>query len=294
MDDRNKKSRLLLENLARERFELDYQKDSVRISVLDNEIFLMLYELFMNKSDCIGDFFLKQYKNYKPDKGTFYEFADVRMRYLEKDLKRENADYKNHARIEIKDEDEGIHTERMQNQSYDENILNSNSGKNIIASDSVEEIIKRETEEAVNLSFIAGILNFKDNLKGRSNNPTTIHNFKRFFTERLTSTVKETNFIEAYLEQEQELMNAINLEFQDFYMSACVRKLKDIQYYPLKNMCEILQGEKENQIKLPLPAQVHIVFIEQVEGRRILKSSLSEQKNKFNQFLKETIDVEKL
>lgn len=103
--------------------------------------------------------------------------------------------------------------------------------------------------------------------------------FKMFFTDFITEYCKSFEIGREMKSRERSIFAGMHIDFMDFYMKEQCRTFYRIQSVPLKSMKEIKGKGSGEEIKLPLPNQIYILYLK-------LSSSgnVTQMRNKYKEF----------
>lgn len=267
------------------------ENDKDRLRNYEEEIFIIIYNIFPKRQDIkllcrefkknseaiISVFWEKRFKNFNSNEGALHKFILDSLKYIIK-----TRETKKEKGVDIV-----YHMEEL-----DEN--GKEKGSKLKENELIEEnYVQKKNIERLNMCIIALCIDFRNHLGRKSETA-----MRRFFSEKITAVVKANNNIEYYLNKEKEIFNSLNEQFIDFYMSKPVEgSFINLQKYPLKKHNEIIDNKKKEnenstgELKFPLPNEVHMKYLLEFEGEKVGKSTISEQRKMFENFIEENLDL---
>lgn len=288
----DKKERYLeAQELFEERKKLmETEGNEARIKSCWNEIFVILYEIIsvpldgisLDEEIALGDKDVKTIsyimKTYDSERGPLENFANYTW-----------ARRKNGEEIEI-----------------DQISINEPVGEDgatledYIIPDTYEEHTP-QARETIRNRFV-DLIYIADDINKLYMNKHSIKNanLRLVFTDRMTDICKneiDDINIPAILRRQKSIMNGMDLDFLDFYMTAICRNLKDIQATDLKKWRDIPFSnkviEKENTFAkspaLPLQNKIYMCFFwskDESKSQNSIGSSISQCKRNYTELLK--------
>ncbi len=145
----------------------------------------------------------------------------------------------------------------------------------------LEDIHAENPEHAIMKEFkflelTSMILNFTQCHLGKSGNEIRRNWYRIFYTEDITDTLKTKSLRFVH---ERDVFAAINQSYLDYYMSAPCTTMKQIQVIPLRPYCQVVperEGRTE-ETPVPIPSDVSLSYLRRCEGKRVGKSTRSNQ-----------------
>lgn len=126
--------------------------------------------------------------------------------------------------------------------------------------------------------------------KGKQYNSTKLQYIKMFYTESMTILFKDD--IDTKDLNSQQIFSAMDTNFLDMYMKMVCRTPKEVRNSPLKYYSELFKDEPCNhaEIKLPLENRVFLKYWEDLTGKKIADSNISQQRNYYKTYMRNIID----
>lgn len=157
---------------------------------------------------------------------------------------------------------------------------------------------KMEENESITIQytiFIGQIINFQENLTGRSNTNSRVEWYKKIFAERLTHVIKNNSDInkddfDILKDSEKEIFKNINNDFLNFFMLLRCENIENIFETRLKTEMEFFGKGKNEQLELPFSAKVYIKHFE-TEGKIVKDNAVSQYRKDLNELLKQVIKI---
>ena len=126
--------------------------------------------------------------------------------------------------------------------------------------------------------------------KGKPYTSTKLQYIKMFYTESMTILFKDD--IDTKDLNSQQIFSAMDTNFLDMYMKMVCRTPKEVRNSPLKYYSELFKDEPCNhaEIKLPLENRVFLKYWEDLTGKKIADSNISQQRNYYKTYMRNIID----
>lgn len=126
--------------------------------------------------------------------------------------------------------------------------------------------------------------------KGKPYTSTKLQYIKMFYTESMTILFKDD--IDTKDLNSQQIFSAMDTNFLDMYMKMVCRTPKEVRNSPLKYYSELFKDEPCNhaEIKLPLENRVFLKYWEDLTGKKIADSNISQQRNYYKNYMRNIID----
>ena len=240
---------------------LDPVQDRDRRLALEGELFGLLLSYCDEKQKTyIGRFYEQFRKSYDPAKGPLSHFFKRTMSLLKRTQQQEDRAAVRRSRT---DPDTG---EKIREYEY-HSSLNQTVGENADTelqdflpddgADSAEDHLIHDdlAAEAVSL-----MLSLPQRLHGRANNPTRLEYFRMFFTDGMVGHVQRTEEGRRLQKHERDLLEALHLEFMDFFMLRQCRTVPQIALCPRHLHSELVEGKPQKRLTDPMPADVYKAF----------------------------------
>ena len=155
-----------------------------------------------------------------------------------------------------------------------------------LTGDMVENLLY--DEGMVQLMTLA--LNFPQRLNGRASNAARINYFRMFFTDNVVDILHRYDraIFEAH---ERELFSgALKIAFLDFFMAERCRRVRELQFCPLKPYGEMVEGRPMEEPGQPLPNDVYITYLNTMENRNIKSAgTISGQRTAYEEFVRSNL-----
>lgn len=251
-------------------------EDQGRKLDVENEIFLLVYQLFPGRESEIGTVFLKDWKHFDPAKGPAYGFFSARISLRQKDAYRDQKVYEDHTVADTAQPDDGRGESLLEG-------LPAGAG-----ADPGERLDLDDTA----CEFLSVILDLRSHLQGRANNPTRHNYFRMFFTDSVAAGLHDGPPPPVFVKRERDLFTALKLEFLDFFMEENCRSVADICRSPLKPYGALVEGRSMEETKLPLPGDVYVSYLSRMENTRVNVSAVSQQRQIYREELKKWLGIQ--
>lgn len=147
-------------------------------------------------------------------------------------------------------------------------------------------------ENKMLISFAARVLNYKNAYNEKIRVQTQWERRKLCFTEKLVYTVKKYACEERNLEVDAK--KVLDRQYLDFFMSEANLADKEfflerLQEVPLKHKCDLLEDEKENELKWNkkgwLEAKVPQRYFFTIKNKKVVRSTITEFRNEYGEWL---------
>lgn len=245
-------------------------QEPARAKSLRNNVWGLAYELYYEKyaqkpvsrwagDDWVMDTILKSMAEYDPMIGHFSGYLKEKLDFREKDQWRK---IKREKECSVQDDPDQI-LEKLEDPHVGELF------SNMEFQDLFEELLTM-------------ILNFKMRQSGHGNNESRLKWYRIFFTEDMTLTMKHSPHI---LRRERDTINAMDLEYLDYYMEQVCRTQMQVRRTPMKMYCQVVPNRKEceGEVPLPIPADVSLSYLEKRENRHFSPGTRSNQKKVYEE-----------
>lgn len=280
-----------LNALCREYFEIPNNgKNDARRMAQEGKIFDLAFRLFDRYKDCISDFWIKDWKHYDPSKigGNAYAFFESRLKLRKIDAEKADQD----GRPERVKEDGKTSVKKVVHLSLDQPVEGDESNVSLL--DSRED--KHAAQQFEDIEFdeqayqiVTLILQIIQGPVTRKNNAVRCKYTILFLTDSMVSLTHQYGAPPSYLAHEKELFSVLNLRFLDFFMRNICRTFTEIERSPLKYYGEMVQGRKMEEPKQPLPNDVYVTYLSNIEGYQTSAPAVSMQRSAYNQLMKDCL-----
>lgn len=239
--------------------------------------------LSAGQMEVLGEFWLEDFAKFDPQKGSFSRFLLRRLKLRDTDTRR-----KDQALRRVTDEDGKRQwrssTVPMETPAEDK-PSDSSTADTIKArqvADSFAEVYLDETA----CQLIAAMLGMSDNLTGQANNPRRHNYFRLFFTDGISQALRENEAIpDTFLDHERDLFCALKETFLDFFLTQRCRAVSALAVSETRPYGEVVEGKSMTPLAQPLPNDVYMTYLLQVEGEKIGAPALSQQKKAYRDYL---------
>lgn len=251
-------------------------EDQGRKLDMENEIFILAYELFPGRESEIGTVFLNDWKHFDAAKGSAYGFFSARISLRQKDAYRDQKAYEDHTVTDT------VQMDGDQSESLLENLPagpGAGPEERLDLDDTARELL-------------SVILNLRGHLQGRANNPARHNYFRMFFTDSVASSLHDGTPPPVFIKRERDLFTALKLEFLDFFMRETCRSVADICRSPLKPYGALVEGRGMEETKLPLPGDVYVSYLSRVENTKVRAPAVSQQRQMYREELKKWLGIQ--
>lgn len=152
-----------------------------------------------------------------------------------------------------------------------------------------EESVQNSFVTKVNQTLPHNIIHFLEH-KGKQYNSTKLQYIKMFYTESMTILFKDN--IDTKDLNCQQIFTAMDTGFLDMYMKKVCRTPEEVRYSPLKYYFELFKDEPCNhtEIKLPLENRIFLKYWEDLTGKKIADSNISQQRNYYRTYMENIIN----
>lgn len=212
-----------------------------------------------------------------------YNYNFEKCLYGSIDINTNNTIKKNHNNMELK----------KVSSSLDEKIKDSEDNyisKEYASNENLEEdSIGNSVVTNLNQVLAYSIIHFLKH-KGKPYTSTKLQYIKMFYTESMTILFKDD--IDTKDLNSQQIFSAMDTNFLDMYMKMVCRTPKEVRNSPLKYYSELFKDEPCNhaEIKLPLENRVFLKYWEDLTGKKIADSNISQQRNYYKTYMRNIID----
>ncbi len=251
----------------------------------ESEIFLLIAQLFPKQIDVIGNFFLKDWPSYAPEKGALYKYCSYQLRLRSKDQYAKDHDI---HRLQKKDKKTGEKSiEVVCPQSLQEKV---NEDSETERQDMLMDSERYATDAAVMadarmVQLLTLMLRLPQELRGRANNPQRLNYFRMFFTDSVADIAQNQEGISSLEERERDLFQVLQLAFLDFFQVQNCRTVAQLRGSQSKPYGQLVPGRPMTDPGHPLPNDVYCVYFEAQEGTKIGASTLSNQRTAYKELL---------
>ena len=292
-----KATREELNRLGREWYEAGEEKKAqlaVSVFSVANELFgKRAYELADDDeeaplfTDALGEFFIRDWRHFDPNKGDLSSFMEERLSLRKKDM-----DRKDNGRHRLTDKDgkrywsEDISLDMPVEENGDDTFGDLMEDERLAASLESDLLYN---DRAVR--FLSLALSFPERLTGRSNNPFRLNYFRMFFTDSVVDILHGGNDGRPFEDHEQELFGgALNIGFLDFFLTAVCRRIREICAVPVKPYGEMVAGRPMVIPGHPLPNDVYLTYLRSMENLDVRSpGTISNQRREYRQFLRDSL-----
>lgn len=238
---------------------------------LCNEVVLLSYQLYDDKTMEFLEAVLVACKKYNPNLGRFSAFLKTIHENKLKDKYRKEPEAKNINIVSLYSpisEENSLTLEDVTENKQSPNPANGSP------------LLDRKLTD-----LTAQILNFAERHHGKTANEVRRRWFRMFYTEDMTMACKETEL--AYV-HERDVFAAMELDYLDYYMLRPCRRLPDLSVTPLKPYHEIVPAQQSlEEPPIPLPADISIAFWQICKGERKTPAARSQQYKAYRTEVKE-------
>lgn len=242
-------------------------EDEAARADLQERIFELVFRLFPKKEDEIIEVFMGDWQHFDPAQSTAYNFFSSRIAFRRKDAYKKQKREQDRTVPDTVQTDDGEEGSRLAN-------LPAGPG-----SDPEELLILDDTA----CELLTGILELRQRLQGRANNPVRRNYFRMFFTDNIVTYLHRGPMSEGLCRRERDVFAAMKEEFLDFFMGERCRTLPDICRSSLKLHGELVEGREMEETRLPLPGDVYVSYLGRVEHTEVGANTVSQQKTQYLQ-----------
>ena len=256
---------------------------------LVNQIFILAYKAFPQYEDDISTFWIYDWEKFDPEQKTLYTFMKERL-----EKRQINDYYKDSDSHRVKDP--ARENERVWITAESLNTpIKEDGGETILdqyadtrSNGSPVETLLRD-EQAV--QFINLAFSLPERLTGRANNKSRINYFRMFFTDSVVDFLHCGEDPNPFTAHERELFGgALQTAFLDFFMMQVCRRVREIQFCPVKPYGMMVEGRPMEEPEHPLPNDVYITYLNIVEKRNInSEGTISNQRSAYEVFMRENL-----
>lgn len=310
--ERNKDAlREQLNRLGEEWFEAREQKDKNVCMTLETDIFLLADQIFerptRSKKEnevfehqysednpdlraALGEFFIRDWRLFDPNRGALYDFMKVRLNFRATDIY--HRDYAMRKRKRQDPQPGEPKTEYCKtHESLD--ALRGDE-KELTLGDKIadEHPLPAEYDVEYNervAELIMLILLLPQELNKRENNPERLTYFRMFFTDGIVDAIHKLGVTEGYIKHERDLFEAIKVSFLDFFMRDICRTTNEIFHSKLKLHGEMVEGQLMEEPGHPLPQNVYQAYLKMNCKKTVGNSGISNQRNAYYAFLRRVL-----
>lgn len=249
---------------------VDETREPARATSLRNNVWALAYELYYEKyaqkpvshwagDNWVMDTILKSMEEYDPAIGHFSGYLKEKLDFREKDQWRKVQREKQRS---VQDDPDQILA-----------VLEDQHAEDPFSNMEFQDLFEE---------LLVMILNFKMRQSGHGNNESRLKWYRIFFTEDMTLTMKHSPHI---LRRERDTINAMDLEYLDYYMEQVCRTQMQVRRSPMKMYCQVVPSRKEceGEVPLPIPADVSLSYLEKRENRRFSAGTRSNQKKVYEE-----------
>lgn len=265
-----------------------YEADPEMKLRIAEEIFCLAYQVFPSYADAVSSFFIIDWEKFDPSLGNLYDYMAALLPKRKKNmLHQDRGDHR------LKDLENPGKRKWVPNLSFDTPI-GENSEQTILdqygdehpTGDALDALLF--DEKAVQFMTLA--LTLPERLNGRANNAARINYFRMFFTDNVVDILHRYDraIFEAH---EQELFSgALKTAFLDYFMAKCCRRVRELQFCPLKPYGEMVEGRPMEEPGQPLPNEVYITYLNTMENRNIKsEGTISNQRTEYEDFVRKNL-----
>lgn len=259
--------------------QLWYEADPEMKLRIAEDLFRQAYLTFPSYTEEIGTFFAERWKNYDPAKGNLAYYMSKCLKKLKTDMY-----YKDNDHVP----DKTVHLSFATPISNDgEKTLLDQYSDDHLTGDMLEKVIYDEGM----VQFITLSLNFSLCLNGRANNEAKINYYRMFFTDDVVKILQRGGAQAPFEARERELFSgAIKTAFLDFFMAKRCRRVRELQFCPLKPYGEMVEGRPMEEPGQPLPNEVYITYLNTMENRNIKSAgTISSQRTEYEDFVRKNL-----
>lgn len=259
------------------------------------ELFELVYQVCSEPEmrDAIGEFFIKNFRDYDPGKGKFSNYLKRCLKFRESDLNVQDATFQIFREV---DPNTGKEVRwRKYASSLNAPVGGENSedaGQFNLLEDKEAwrpfDAVESDYGNALLLQLAALMINLPERLHGKANNPIRMLYFRLFYTAGVTSFLKQDPAeVDVYSAHEREIFEAMKSSFLDYYMEESCRTVVQLAYGNLKRYGELVSGRPMDQeTELPIPGDVYLAYLERIKGHQAKAAALSQQRTAFKEFLR--------
>lgn len=269
------------------------EDDGVR-RAKQEDIFCMVCEMYPYNATEIGTIFMKDWPKFDPEKGSLSGFFAARINLREKDTDRWNR-----SKRRVVEADPITGEKKRVYRSAVVQDLETDEESGVLLQDTAQASRWREgsvntTEDAfwaseTLLQALISILNLSSLLTGRAKNNDRQEYFRMFFTDNVATGLHQGEVPDLFRKRERDLFQAMEVQFLDYFMAEQCRTAAAIQHCRLKPYGLLAQGRAMEETKLPLPGDVFTSYLEQVWGKKVSVSAVSNQKKAYLTFMKDRL-----
>ena len=251
------------------------------------EIFILAYEMFPGSEDVISDFYVRRWHEFDPARGPLYGF--FRYRLEKHKISVERRDYDGRWEME---EDDATGKERpvkKRHASMSEQLgEDGGTVEDTVAGAAVAYDSALLADEYA-LKVLTLMFDLKDSLEGQAGNLTRINYYRLFFTDGIVNAIHSGLKPDAFTSRERDLFRVIKETFLNFFMSSPCVCVKDIAETHLKLHGEMVEGRPMKPPGHPLPNDVYITYLSQVEHNPVTAAAVSRQRTAYRTFMKDRL-----
>lgn len=268
------------------------EDDEAAINAVLYEMYRLAYELYPDKEEYIGEFYIKRFNKYDPSRGnTFSKYMFHQLVKIEDYKKKMAAGY---SRKTVTDPETGKKKREFQQTVLTRTDLYSNDNDQDIIENDVPDPDGMQGFDDVGESIelfcvlLSYIVSLPERLHGRANNPVKHNLFTMFYTESVASLMKkETNRLPLYRRHERDLFDAMKLSFLDYFMQDVCRTVYMLSIDPLKKEADLFEGGRNREATIPLHRSIYITYLAKFENYSVSPPAITQQRNDF----KERVDA---
>lgn len=264
-------------------------RSSVSESKKENELFERPYlKGHPDRRAALGEFFIRDWMQFDPNKGTLYNFMKVRLGFRASDM--HSKDYAIRKKERKNPQPGDLKTEYIREISLD----TPQENENVAIPVWLEYICPLPAEYDLEYNeriaeLIALILSLPQVLKGRANTSERVTYFKMFFTDDMVEAIHTYGVTSGYINHERDLFESINISFLDFFMSDICRTANEILHSRLKFYGEIVEGQPMEEPRYPLPNNIYCTYLKVTHKKKVGDSAISNQRNAYHTFLRKML-----
>lgn len=123
-------------------------------------------------------------------------------------------------------------------------------------------------------------------LPGKSNNPTRKKYLRLFYTDTVTSFIRNSDDYYLYINHERDVICEMELTLIDYIMASICRTFKDLHVSDTKMYSELVSEGPKKYIKFPLAYDIYISYMNHTEGVSVSEAAISQQHKHYTEYCK--------
>lgn len=271
-----------LDKLAEEWYALPAEGNEAQKQALAERLFSGVVAALAKSRylDALGSFWLKEWKNFDPRKGTFSGFVNVRLKRCAEELGHED---RNEQRRTQTDPGTGEKKTQWVDRTTSLNAPAGTEGESEVG-DLISDPAQTPDRLADGMLLVALALDLQKRLVEEGRGEQSRY-FPLFFTDGVADLVQQEEISGLDKGKEREIFAAMRLPFLDFFTRQECRTIAAIRMTDLKPYGELVEGRPlDEETRLPLPNDVYIAYLDRVEDYKVSSASISHQRKAYRAF----------